>query len=126
MKIAILIPCYNEALTIQKVVNDFLIELPDATIYVYDNNSTDNTCEIAKSLNVVVVKESRQGKGNVVRSMLKDIDADIYVLVDGDNTYPAENIHKLMKPVLENAADIVIGDRISNGSYSSENKRAFH
>ena len=126
MKIAVLIPCYNEALTIEKVVNDFLLQLPDATIYVYDNNSTDNTYAIAKSLDVVVVKESRQGKGNVVRSMLKNIDADIYVLVDGDNTYPAEDIHKLMKPVLENEADIVIGDRISNGSYSNENKRAFH
>lgn len=126
MKIAILIPCYNEALTIKKVVNDFLSELPGATIYVYDNNSTDNTYEIAKSLDVVVVKESRQGKGNVVRSMLKNIEADIYVLVDGDDTYPAENIHKLMKPVLNKEADIVIGDRISNGSYSNENKRAFH
>ncbi|MEO5562806.1 MAG: glycosyltransferase family 2 protein [Chitinophagaceae bacterium] len=126
MKIAVLIPCYNEALTIEKVVKDFSHQLPDASIYVYDNNSTDNTYEIAKAMNVTVVKEPRQGKGNVVRSMLKDIDADIYILVDGDNTYPAENVHAMMKPVLEKDADIVIGDRLSNGSYLSENKRAFH
>lgn len=126
MKIAVLIPCYNEALTIQQVINGFKKELPEADIYVYDNNSSDNTYEIAKSANVNVVRESRQGKGNVVRSMLKNIDSDIYILVDGDDTYPPEFIHELLKPVLANEADIVIGDRISNGRYSDENKRAFH
>jgi glycosyltransferase involved in cell wall biosynthesis len=126
MKIAVLIPCYNEAMTIQQVINGFRKEVPGADIYVYDNNSRDNTYEMAKSANVNVVRESRQGKGNVVRSMLKNIDSDIYILVDGDDTYPAESIHELLKPVLANEADIVIGDRISNGRYSDENKRAFH
>jgi glycosyltransferase involved in cell wall biosynthesis len=126
MKIAVLIPCYNEALTIQQVINGFRKELPEADIYVYDNNSSDNTYEIAKSENVNVVREPRQGKGNVVRSMLKNIDSDIYILVDGDDTYPSEFIHELLKPIVTNEADIVIGDRISNGRYSDENKRAFH
>jgi glycosyltransferase involved in cell wall biosynthesis len=126
MKIAVLIPCYNEAQTIKQVIAGFRNELPEAAIYVYDNNSSDNTYEIAKSMNVNVVKECRQGKGNVVRSMLKNIDSDIYILVDGDDTYPPEFIHALIKPVVENEADIVIGDRISSGHYSEENKRAFH
>ena len=126
MKVAVLIPCYNEELTIKKVIEDFRKELPDADIYVYDNNSTDNTYNIAKEAGVIVVKETRQGKGNVVRAMFRDIEADIYVMVDGDDTYPADEVHKLIKPVEENLADMVIGDRLSNGTYGKENKRKFH
>jgi glycosyltransferase involved in cell wall biosynthesis len=126
MEIAILIPCYNEAATIEQVVKDFSIQLPQAKIYVCDNNSKDKTYEIAVATGATVLKEPRQGKGNVVRSLFKDIDADIYILVDGDDTYPAENVHKLIEPIVNNEADIVLGDRISNGNYSKENKRAFH
>lgn len=126
MKVAILIPCYNEELTIKKVVNDFRKELPEASIYVYDNNSSDKTFEIAKRENCIVVKEPRQGKGNVVRTMFRDIDADIYIMVDGDDTYPADEVHKLMEPVINGEADMVIGDRLSNGTYGNENKRKFH
>ncbi len=125
-KIAVLVPCYNEELTIGKVIDDFNRELPNATIYVYDNNSTDETYNIAKSKGAIVKKEFRQGKGNVVRSMFRDIDADIYVMIDGDDTYPAEFVHSLIKPVIEGEADIVIGDRHSNGTYKDENKRALH
>lgn len=126
MKTAILIPCYNEELTIEKVIKDFKRELPDADIYVYDNNSKDKTFEIAQKAGAIVKKEYRQGKGNVVRSMFRDIDADYYVMVDGDDTYPAEFVHKLLEPVINNEANMTIGDRLSNGTYKSENKRAFH
>lgn len=125
-KIAVLIPCYNEELTIEKVVKDFKKELPDADIYVYDNNSKDNTYKIAKSAGAIVRKENRQGKGNVVRTMFREIDADIYVMVDGDDTYPAEFVHELIKPVREGRADMTIGDRLSNGTYHKEIKKNFH
>lgn len=125
-KIAVLIPCYNEELTIGKVVKDFKKELPDADIYVYDNNSKDKTAEIAKNAGAIVKHEYRQGKGNVVRSMFRDIDADIYVMVDGDDTYPAEFVHELIKPIRDGQADMTIGDRLSNGTYQEENKRKFH
>ena len=126
MKIAVIIPCYNEELTIGKVINDFKGELPEADIYVYDNNSKDNTGKIARDHGAIVVKESRQGKGNVVRAMFRDIDADIYIMVDGDDTYPAEAARELIQPIINNEADMVIGDRLSNGTYEKENKRAFH
>ena len=126
MKIAVLIPCYNEELTIEKVIKDFKKELPNADIYVYDNNSKDKTAEIAKKNGAIVKHEYRQGKGNVVRSMFRDVDADIYVMVDGDDTYPAEEVHKLIKPIVEGKADMVIGDRLTNGTYQKENKRHFH
>lgn len=101
MKIAVLIPCYNEELTIEKVVKDFKKELPDADIYVYDNNSKDKTAEIAKNAGAIVKYEYNQGKGNVVRRMFREIEADIYVMVDGDDTYPAEDVHKLIRPIEE-------------------------
>lgn len=126
MKIAILIPCYNEELTISKVIKDFKKILPDADVYVYDNNSKDRTSEIALKSGAIVVREKRQGKGNVVRSMFRDIDADYYVMVDGDDTYPAEFVEELLKPIISGEADMTIGDRLSNGTYTSENKRAFH
>ena len=126
MKTAVLIPCYNEELTIEKVIKDFRKELPDADIYVYNNNSKDKTAEIAKRNGAIVKDEYRQGKGNVVRSMFYDIDADIYVMVDGDDTYPAEFVHKLIEPVVNGEADMAIGDRLSNGTYQKENKRHFH
>lgn len=125
-KIAVLIPCYNECKTIKKVVEDFKTELPNADIYVYDNNSTDNTVEIATKAGAIVRKENRQGKGNVVRTMFQQIDADIYVMVDGDDTYPAEFVHKLIEPIVNNEADMVIGDRLSNGTYQKEIKKNFH
>lgn len=126
MEIAILIPCYNEAATIEQVVKDFSMQLPQAKIYVCDNNSTDDTYRIALATGATVLKEPRQGKGNVVRSLFKEIHADIYILVDGDDTYPADNVHKLIEPIINKEADIILGDRISNGNYSKENKRAFH
>ncbi len=125
MKTAILIPCYNEELTVEKVVSDFRRELPDADIYVYDNNSKDRTAELARKAGAIVRKETQQGKGNVVRTMFRDIDADCYIMVDGDDTYPADEVHKLIEEI-ENGADMVIGDRLSNGTYYSENKRGFH
>lgn len=125
-KIAVLIPCYNEELTIEKVIKDFRKELPDADIYVYNNNSKDKTAEIAKRNGAIVRNEYRQGKGNVVRSMFRDIDADIYVMVDGDDTYPANEVHKLIEPIRNKEADMVIGDRLTNGTYQHENKRHFH
>lgn len=125
-KIAILIPCYNEEITVAKVITDFKKELPDALIYVYNNNSTDNTLQIAYENGAIVKNEYRQGKGNVVRNMFRDIDADVYVLVDGDNTYPANMVHQLIKPILMETADMVVGDRISNGTYKKQNKRLFH
>ena len=126
LRIAILIPCYNESLTIKKVINDFKMELPEADIYVYDNNSTDNTYEIALNEGAIVKKEPRQGKGNVIRQMFFDIEADYYLMVDGDDTYPAENSKELITALREGRADMVIGDRLSNGTYFNENKRAFH
>ena len=125
-KVAVLIPCYNEELTIEKVIKDFKKELPDADIYVYNNNSKDKTKEIAKKNGAIVVDEYQQGKGNVVRSQFRDIDADIYVMVDGDDTYPAEFVHKLIEPIKNGEADMTIGDRLSNGTYQKENKRHFH
>ncbi len=125
-KIAVLVPCYNEELTVTKVVEDFKRELPDADVYVYDNNSKDKTVELAIKAGAIVGKETRQGKGNVVRTMFKDIDADVYVVVDGDDTYPADEVHKMIAPILENRVDMVIGDRLSNGTYTQENKRGFH
>jgi len=125
-KIAVLIPCYNEELTIAKVISDFKNELPDAYIYVYDNNSSDNTSIIAQEHGAIVKKEYRQGKGNVVRSMFRDIDADIYIMIDGDDTYPAEFIQSLIDPVMNSEADMVLGDRHSNGTYKDENKRPLH
>ena len=125
-KIAVLIPCYNEELTIEKVIKDFKKELPEAKIYVYNNNSKDRTPEIARENGAIVVNEYKQGKGNVVRSQFRDIDADIYVMVDGDDTYPAEFVHELIKAVTSGQADMAIGDRLSNGTYQKENKRHFH
>lgn len=125
-KIAILLPCYNEALTIKKVINDFQRELPKADIYVYDNNSTDETYQIALDEGAIVRKEPRQGKGNVIRQMFFDIEADYYLMVDGDDTYPAEACHDLLHALKEKRVDMVIGDRLSNGTYFNENKRAFH
>lgn len=126
MKIAVLLPCYNEELTIGKVVQDFRKELPDAAIYVYDNNSNDKTTEVALANGAIVRQEPRQGKGNVVRSMFRDIDADVYVMADGDDTYPAEFVHDIIRPVVNGEANLVIGDRLSNGTYFNENKRQFH
>lgn len=125
-KTAIIIPCYNEELTIAKVISDFKAAMPEADIYVYDNNSSDRTSEIARKAGVNVVFEPRQGKGNVVRSMFRDIDADYYIMVDGDDTYPAEFARRLLEPLISGEADMTIGDRLSNGSYKSENKRLFH
>lgn len=101
MKTAVLIPCYNEELSIEKVIKDFKKELPEAEIYVYDNNSQDNTVEIAKKAGAIVRHEYNQGKGNVIRRMFREVEADIYVLVDGDDTYPAEEVHKLIEPIIE-------------------------
>ncbi|WP_210610762.1 glycosyltransferase family 2 protein [Priestia flexa] len=126
MKIAVLIPCYNEEVTIGKVIDDFKQELPEADIYVYDNNSKDKTSEIALAHGAIVKKELKQGKGNVVRSMFQDIDADCYVMVDGDDTYPAEFVHQLIEPIRNKEANMTIGDRLSNGTYFEENKRPFH
>jgi glycosyltransferase involved in cell wall biosynthesis len=126
MKTAVLIPCFNEEKTIAKVISDFQKELPSADIYVYDNNSTDSTPAIAGKAGAIVRLEYRQGKGNVVRSMFRDIEADIYVLVDGDNTYPAESVHDLISPLVRNEADMVTGDRLSGKTYQKENKRPFH
>ena len=124
MKTAVLIPCYNEELTINKVVSDFHKALPEAEIYVYDNNSTDNTYFEAEKAGAIVRREPRQGKGNVIRQMLRDIDADCYLMVDGDDTYPAEYAVELCKGV-EDGYDMVIGDRLSS-TYFTENKRMFH
>lgn len=121
-----LIPCYNEAQTIAKVVEDFRDALPEATIYVYDNNSTDDTAQLAAVAGAVVRREPRQGKGNVVRSMFRDIDAAYYLMVDGDDTYPAEAAAELLAPIAAGEADMTVGDRISNGAYAVENGRRFH
>ena len=124
-EIAVLIPCYNESKTIEKVVTDFQKSLPDAVIYVYDNNSTDGTAEIAKKAGAVVRHEYQQGKGNVVRRMFQEINADCYILVDGDDTYPAESALEMVRLVKEHNADMVVGDRLSS-TYFTENKRPFH
>ena len=124
-KIAVLIPCYNESKTIEKVVKDYKKALPEADIYVYDNNSKDHTDEIAKKAGAIVCYEYRQGKGNVIRSMFRDIDADCYLMIDGDDTYPAENAREMCDLVLNGRADMVIGDRLSS-TYFTENKRPFH
>ena len=124
--VAVLVPCYNEAITVGKVVDDFRRVLPGAAVYVYDNNSTDGTGAIAREHGAVVRREPRQGKGNVVRQMMRDIDADYYVMVDGDDTYPAEAAPDLLAPLIAGEADHVVGDRLSNGTYGRENKRAFH
>ena len=108
-QIAVLIPCYNEALTIGKVIDDMKRELPEAALYVYDNNSSDGTGDIARSHGAIVRTESRQGKGNVVRQMLRDIDADYYVMIDGDDTYPADRVRDLLKPLEDGLADHVVG-----------------
>lgn len=125
MKTAILIPCYNESSTIEKVVSDFKRCMPHADIYVYDNNSTDNTAEIAERAGAIVRHEYRQGKGNVVRSMFHDIAADCYIMVDGDDTYPAEAAAEFEEIILNKQADMVIGDRLSS-TYFEENDRRFH
>ena len=125
-KVAVLVPCYNEALTIKKVVEDFLQVLPDVgVVYVYDNNSTDGTAEIAEAAGAVVRHEYVQGKGNVIRRMFREIDAECYILVDGDDTYPAENAPEMIDLVLNRQADMVVGDRLSS-TYRQENKRPFH
>lgn len=124
-KIAVLIPCYNEEQTIEKVIKDSKAALPDAVIYVYDNNSTDRTSEIAKANGAVVRHEYVQGKGNVIRRMFREIDAECYVMVDGDDTYPMDAAPGMCSLVLEKNADMVVGDRLSS-TYFTENKRPFH
>lgn len=124
-KIAVLVPCYNEAATIKKVVTDFYESLPEAVIYVYDNNSTDDTAKLAEEAGAVVRHEYQQGKGNVIRRMFREIDAEVYIMVDGDDTYPADVAPDLVAPVLEKQADMVVGDRLSS-TYFTENKRRFH
>lgn len=124
-KIAVLIPCYNESVTIEKVVKDYREVLPEADIYVYDNNSSDGTDEIARAAGAIVRYEYRQGKGNVIRSMFRNIDADCYLMIDGDDTYPAEHAREMCDLVLNKGVDMVIGDRLSS-TYFTENKRPFH
>lgn len=124
-KIAVLIPCYNESKTIEKVINDYKEVLPEADIYVYDNNSTDGTDKIAKKAGAIVKYEYKQGKGNVIRSMFRQIDADCYLMIDGDDTYPKEHAREMCDLILNGKADMVIGDRLSS-TYFTENKRPFH
>lgn len=124
-KVAVLIPCYNEAKTIKKVVEDFKKQIPEAAIYVYDNNSKDGTDEIAKKAGAIVKYETRQGKGNVIRTMFREIEAECYIMVDGDDTYPAESAREMIDAVLNENVDMVIGDRLSS-TYFTENKRPFH
>ncbi|HAP21586.1 MAG TPA: glycosyl transferase [Lachnospiraceae bacterium] len=124
-KIAVLIPCFNESRTVKKVINDYKAVLPEATIYVYDNNSTDNTVAIAEAEGAIVRHEYHQGKGNVIRRMFREIDAEAYIMVDGDDTYPAEFAREMIDKVLERHVDMVVGDRLSS-TYFTENKRPFH
>ena len=124
-KIAVLIPCYNESKTIDKVVRDFKKALPEATIYVYDNNSKDGTDKIAKNAGAIVRYEHQQGKGNVIRRMFSEIDAECYLMVDGDDTYPAEAASQMVDKILNDKADMIVGDRLSS-TYFEENKRPFH
>jgi len=126
VSVAVLIPCYNEEKTVGLVVEGFQKELPDATIYVFDNNSIDKTAEVAQDAGAQVVPESRQGKGNVVRSMFRLIDADVYVMVDGDNTYSPRDAKAMIQPILSDVADMVVGDRLSSKLYEHENTRKFH
>lgn len=125
MRIAVLIPCYNESKTIAKVVSDYQAALPEAEIFVYDNNSTDGTDEIARNAGATVRHEYRQGKGNVIRTMFREVEADCYLMIDGDDTYPAENAREMVELVLNRKVDMVVGDRLS-GTYYTENKRPFH
>ena len=125
-RVAVLVPCYNEALTIGKVVDDYRNALPGAHVYVYDNNSSDGTAEIAHRHGAIVKHEPRQGKGNVCRQMFRDIEADCYLMVDGDDTYDETKAVEMCLPILNGDADMTVGDRLSNGSYAEENKRAFH
>ena len=124
-RIAVLIPCYNEGATIKKVVEDFRRVLPEAVVYVYDNNSSDNTAELAASAGAVVRHEYQQGKGNVIRRMFREIDAQCYIMADGDDTYPAEFAPEMAQKILEKKVDMVVGDRLSS-TYFEENKRPFH
>lgn len=124
-KIAVLIPCYNESKTVKKVVEDFRAALPEAAIYVYDNNSSDGTDELAREAGAIVRYEYQQGKGNVIRRMFREIEAEVYVMVDGDDTYPAEFAPAMVDKVLNHGADMVVGDRLSS-TYYTENKRPFH
>ena len=124
-RIAVLIPCYNESRTVAKVVKDFRKALPEADIYVYDNNSTDSTDEIARAAGAIVRYEYKQGKGNVIRAMFRDVDADCYIMTDGDDTYPAENAREMCDLIFAGKADMVNGDRLSS-TYFQENKRMFH
>lgn len=124
-KIAVLIPCYNESQTIEKVIKDFKKELPEADIYVYDNNSSDNTASIAKKAGAIVKHEYMQGKGNVIRRMFREVEADCYLMVDGDDTYPAKHAREMADIILEGKAEMVVGDRLSS-TYFTENKRMFH
>ena len=124
--VAVIIPCYNEAVTIGKVVDDFRRVLPEAAVYVYDNNSSDGTGDIARAHGATVKVERRQGKGYVVRQMMRDSDAEAYLMADGDDTYPAEAAPALLAPLFADEADMVVGDRLSNGTYGEENERAFH
>ena len=124
-KIAVLIPCYNESKTIEKVVRDFKQVVPEAVIYVYDNNSKDGTDEIARKVGAVVRYEHQQGKGNVIRRMFSEIDAECYLMVDGDDTYPAEAAPEMVEKILKDRADMIVGDRLSS-TYFEENKRPFH
>lgn len=124
-KIAVMIPCYNEAQTVGKVVSDWKQALPEATVYVYDNNSTDDTAKLAQTAGAVVRPEYMQGKGNVIRRMFREIDAEVYVMVDGDDTYGADHAREMVDLVLHKQSDMVIGDRLSS-TYFTENKRRFH
>ena len=124
-KIAVLIPCYNESKTINKVINDFRTSLPEAVIYVYDNNSTDGTADIAREAGAIVRHEYKQGKGNVIRRMFREIEAEVYLMVDGDDTYPAEAAPEMVRLIQEKNSDMVVGDRLSS-TYFMENKRPFH
>jgi len=124
-KIAVLVPCYNESKTVKKVVEDFRRVLPEAVVYVYDNNSSDSTDVLAREAGAVVRYEHQQGKGNVIRRMFREIDAEVYLMVDGDDTYPAEAAPEMVRKVLEDHADMVVGDRLSS-TYYTENKRPFH
>ncbi len=124
-KIAVLLPCYNESLTIEKVVKDFRAQLPDADIWVYDNNSTDGSGDLARAAGAKVRHVRQQGKGHVVRRMFQEVEADVYVMVDADDTYPADEVQKLIQPIVDGEADMVNGDRLSS-TYMTENKRPGH
>ncbi|MDR1907449.1 MAG: glycosyltransferase family 2 protein [Holosporales bacterium] len=125
-EIVVAIPCYNEAPTIEKVVRDFRRELPDASIVVLDNNSTDNGPHLAREAGALVMPVKRQGKGAVIRHVFREIDADVYVIADGDDACPASCVHDLIAPILNKSADMVMGDRLSSGAYKKENRRMFH